>query len=190
MKWIAGGVTAARGFLASGVNAGIKRSRKPDLSLVVADRPSAAAAVFTVNRVQAAPVLISKRRLRSGVARAVLINSGCANCLTGSAGSRDALAISRSASRLLDVPDAQVLLASTGIIGRRLPVAKVERAMPKLIGRLSRNHHETAAQAILTTDLHPKEAAVEATIGGRVVRLGGMAKGAGMIAPSMATMLC
>ncbi|MBI4340701.1 MAG: bifunctional glutamate N-acetyltransferase/amino-acid acetyltransferase ArgJ [Candidatus Omnitrophica bacterium] len=189
MRWIKGGVTAAAGFAASGINAGIKTSRKPDLSLVAARQPCSAAAVFTVNRVQAAPVRISKARLQAGAARAVLINSGCANCLTGPAGLKDALAISRSVASALKIPERQLLLASTGIIGRRLPVAKVVRAVPRLVARLHRQHHEVAAQAILTTDLHVKEAAVEQVVGGRRVRVGGMAKGAGMIAPSMATML-
>ncbi len=189
MRWVSGGVTAAAGFAASGINAGIKKSRKPDLSLVVARQPCSAAAVLTANRVKAAPVLISQARVRAGVGRAVLINSGCANCLTGSAGMKDALAISRSAAAALGIPERQLLLASTGIIGRRLPVANVLRAMPRLVSRLSRGNHEAAAQAILTTDLHVKEAAVEAAVNGRSVRVGGMAKGAGMIAPSMATML-
>ncbi len=189
MKWVGGGVTAARGFQAAGVSAGIKRSRKPDLSLVVCDGPAAAAAVFTANRVQAAPVLISKDRLRRGTARAVVINSGCANCLTGAAGMRDALAVGRAVAGALRVAEREVLLASTGLIGRRLPVAKVARALPRLIKQLSRAHHEAAAQAILTTDLRPKEAAVETVMAGRRCRVGGMAKGAGMIAPSMATML-
>ncbi len=189
MKWVRGGVTAAAGFTASGINSGIKKSRKPDLSLIVARQACSAAAVLTTNRVQAAPVLISKQRVRTGIARAVLINSGCANSLTGSAGMKDALAISRSAASVLGIPQGQVLVASTGIIGRRLPVANVLRAMSRLVSRLSRDNHEAAAQAILTTDLHVKEAAVEATVNGRRVRVGGMAKGAGMIAPSLATML-
>jgi glutamate N-acetyltransferase/amino-acid N-acetyltransferase len=189
MRWISGGVTAAEGFRASGINAGIKRSRKPDLSLVVSDRLSAAAAVFTSNRVQAAPVLISKSLIRRGSARAVLINSGCANCLTGMAGRQDALRLGRLVATLLRVSSQDVLLASTGLIGSRLPVAKVERSLPRLVGQLSRAHHEAAAHAILTTDLRAKEAAVEGLIRGRRVRLGGMAKGSGMIAPSMATML-
>ena len=190
MKWIEGGVTAPHGFRASGVSAGIKRSRKPDLSLVVADGPAAAAGVFTRNRLQAAPVLLSRARLRAGLAQAVLINSGCANCLTGQAGIRDAERLSRVAARALQLAERRILVASTGLIGRRLPVAKVERAVPALVRQLSRAHHEAAAQAILTTDLHIKEAAMEAVIGGRRCRVGGMAKGAGMIAPSMATMLC
>ena len=189
MRWIAGGVTAAKGFKASGVSAGIKLSRKPDLCLVRAEHPATAAAVFTKNRVQAAPVLISKRRVRQGRAAAVLINSGCANCMTGEPGMRDALALSRAVSRALDSYDRDVLVASTGVIGRRLPVARIERAVPSLVARLDRARHAAAAAAILTTDLRVKEAAVEAVIGGRRCRLGGMAKGAGMIAPSMATML-
>jgi len=189
MRWIQGGVTAAQGFRASGVFAGVKKSRKPDVALVVSDGIATAAAVFTANRVQAAPVLVSKRRLRRGTARAVVINSGCANCLTGAAGIRDALAVGRAAAEALGVAERDVLLASTGIIGRRLPVAKVARALPRLVKRLSRVHHEAAAQAILTTDLRPKEAAVEFAIAGQRCRIGGMAKGAGMIAPSMATML-
>ncbi|PIQ84836.1 MAG: bifunctional ornithine acetyltransferase/N-acetylglutamate synthase [Candidatus Omnitrophica bacterium CG11_big_fil_rev_8_21_14_0_20_63_9] len=189
MRWIRGGVTAAEGFIASGVSAGIKRGRKLDLALVSAQEPSAAAAVFTSNRVQAAPVLISKARVRSGLARAVLINSGCANCMTGAAGYRDAMRLSRVVAQPLGIPESQVLIASTGIIGRRLPVQRIERAIPRLVAQRSRAHHAEAAQAILTTDLHVKEAAVELVIGGHRCRLGGMIKGSGMIAPSMATML-
>ncbi len=190
MRWISGGVTAARGFRAAGVSAGIKRSRKPDLALVVADEPAAAAAVFTRNRVQAAPVQISRARLRGGRARAVLINSGCANCLTGLAGERDVRRISEVLGRALGVRASDILVASTGLIGTRLPLARELRAVPTLARHLDRANHAAAAQAILTTDLRLKEAAVEAEITGRRCRVGGMAKGAGMIAPSMATMLC
>ncbi len=189
MRWIAGGTTAASGFRAAGVHAGIKRSRKPDLSLVLADGPATGAAVFTRNRVQAAPVLISKARVARGTARAVLINSGCANCMTGAAGYQDALRMGGAVARALRIAETDVLLGSTGLIGSRLPVARMIRAVPLLVSQLSRAHHEDAAQAILTTDLHVKEAAVAAVIGGRACRLGGMAKGAGMVAPSMATML-
>ena len=189
MKAVPGGVTAAAGFRAAGVSAGIKRSRKPDVALVAADAPVAAAGVFTLNRIQAAPVQISRRRLRAGMAQAVLINSGCANCLTGAQGMADALQLSRAVSRALGIPDRRVLVASTGVIGRRLPVPRIARAVPALVGALSRARHTDAAAAILTTDLILKEAAVEAVIGGRWVRVGGMAKGAGMIAPAMATML-
>src|SRR3989338_6521240 len=115
MKWISGGVTAARGFTAAGLSAGIKRSRMPDLALVAADERASAAAVFTTNRVQAAPVLLSKARIRSGRAQAVLVNSGCANCLTGAAGLRDAVVLSRAAASSLGIPERDVLVASTGL---------------------------------------------------------------------------
>jgi glutamate N-acetyltransferase/amino-acid N-acetyltransferase len=190
MRWVAGGVTAARGFTAAGLSSGIKRSRKPDLALVAAAAPATAAAVFTANRVQAAPVALSKLRLQGGAARAVLINSGCANCLTGPAGLQDAVILTRAVARALRTPERQVLMASTGLIGTRLPVVRIRRAVSTLVKQLSRAHHGDAAEAILTTDLIAKEAAVEGRIGGRRVRVGGMAKGAGMIAPSMATMLC
>ncbi len=190
MRWVSGGVTAPDGFIAAGLNSGIKKSRKPDLALIVSEAPATAAAVFTVNRVQAAPVLITKSRVAKGSARAVVINSGCANCLTGSPGMADALAVSRAVSQALNITEGEVLIGSTGIIGRRLPVEKMVRAVPRLVNRLSVRNHETAAQAILTTDLHAKEAAVEIPAGGGSIRIGGMAKGAGMIAPSMATMLC
>ena len=183
-------MTVAKGFTAAGVHSGIKRSRKPDLALVLADRPSSVGAVFTINRVQAAPVVISKQRVRSGMVRAVLLNSGCANCLTGRQGMQDALAVSRATAKALGLSEPQVLLASTGIIGRRLPVPRLVRALPHLVASLSPAHHRHAAQAILTTDLQPKEAAVELRLGGHRIRIGGMAKGSGMIAPSMATMLC
>jgi glutamate N-acetyltransferase/amino-acid N-acetyltransferase len=172
------------------VSAGIKRSRKPDLALVVSDRLASAAAVLTCNRVKAAPVVISGQRLHArGRATAILLNSGCANCLTGAEGLRDALALGRLVARSLRIPEERLLLASTGLIGRRLPVRRMGQAVPSLVQQLSAGCHRDAAQAILTTDLVPKEAALEARIGGRRCRVGGMAKGAGMIAPSMATML-
>ncbi len=189
MRWIEGGVTAAAGFRASGVSARIKRSRKPDLALVLCENLATVAGVLTRNRVQAAPVTISRQRLNRGRARAILINSGCANCLTGPAGMRDALVLGGLVVRKLGVADEDLLLASTGIIGRRLPVDRIRRAIPALVHQLSSSGHRAAAEAMLTTDLQPKEVALEARIGGKVCRIGGMAKGAGMIAPSMATML-
>jgi len=156
MRWIPGGVTAARGFVASGISAGIKPSRRPDLALIVSRDSAAAAAVFTTNRIKAAPVIISQRRLRPGHARAVLINSGCANCLTGAAGLQDAQRLSRLVAWGIGLNDHEILLASTGLIGTRLPVARIERAIPRLLGSLSRQQHEEAAWAILTTDRHPK----------------------------------
>ena len=190
MKWIRGGVTAAAGFRASGVSAGLKRSRKPDMALVVSDVPAVCAGTLTTNRIKAAPVVISRQRLKAGRAQAVLLNSGCANCLTGAQGMRDALALSRSTANALGVAERHVLVASTGMIGRRLPVPRMQRVIPELAAQVSRRGHHAAALGILTTDTMAKEAAVEGRIGNRLCRLGGMAKGAGMIAPSMATMLC
>jgi glutamate N-acetyltransferase/amino-acid N-acetyltransferase len=175
VKWVEGGVTAARGFTAAGISAGIKRSRKPDLALVAAAEPVSAAAVFTANRVQAAPVALSRSRLRSGRARAVLINSGCANCMTGPAGHRDAETLTRDVARALAARERDILMASTGLIGTRLPLPGVRRAVPALVAQLHRARHADAAAAILTTDLQIKEAAVEGVIGGRKVRVGGMA---------------
>jgi len=189
MGWVQGGVTAARGFVASGISAGIKPSRRPDLALVVSDSPASAAAVFTTNRIKAAPVTISQQRVRQGRASAVLLNSGCANCLTGAGGLRDARQLGQAAAKALGMAERDMLLASTGLIGTRLPVARITRSIPRLVSGLSRARHHEAAWAILTTDRRPKEAAIKLSLGRRVVRVGGMAKGAGMISPSMATML-
>jgi len=186
---IPGGVTAAKGFLASAVNAGIKRLKKPDVSLVASEGPATAAGVFTTNQVKAPPILISEARLRGGAAQAILLNSGCANCMTGDAGMRDAVRLGHAVAGLLRLPDDRVLMASTGLIGSRLPMRKMLRKMPELVASLRPEHHTAAALGILTTDLRPKEFAMERVIAGRTIRVGGMAKGAGMIAPSMATML-
>lgn len=190
MRFIQGGVTAAKGFSASSATAGIKPSRKPDLALVKADGSVTAVAIFTDNRVQAAPVVLSRRKLIRPYTQAVFINSGCANCLTGEPGLRDAKRLNRDVAKALGIPERDVLLMSTGLIGTRIPVRKVQRVIPQLVRRLGRDQHTAAARGMLTTDRVSKEAAVEAIIDGVRVRLGGMAKGAGMIAPSMATMLC
>ncbi|TPW00743.1 MAG: glutamate N-acetyltransferase / amino-acid N-acetyltransferase, partial [Alphaproteobacteria bacterium] len=154
------------------------------------DVPAVCAGTLTTNRVKAAPVLISRQRLKAGRAKAVLLNSGCANCLTGEQGMRDALALGRSTAKALGMAERHVLLASTGMIGRRLPVPRMQQVISELVARLGRRGHHEAALGMLTTDAMAKEAAVEGRIGNRLCRLGGMAKGAGMIAPSMATMLC
>ena len=190
LRTISGGVTAAQGFRASGCCSGIKRSGKPDLALVLADELASAAGVFTLNRVKAAPVEISQRRLRRGHARGVLLNSGCANCMTGQQGKHDALRLGHAVAGALGIRDDELLLASTGLIGRRLPVDRIKRAVPRLVHGLGRATHGLAARAILTTDRKGKETAVQARVDGQRCRLGGMAKGAGMIAPNMATMLC
>ncbi len=180
-------VTSARGFKAFGVSAGIKLDGDLDVALVTADRPAAAAGVFTTSITAAPPVTISRDRLRAGTAQAIVVNSGCANAGTGEAGREDALAVGRTLAVALDFDPARVLMCSTGPIGTRLPVDRVERAIPALVAGLgaSEEHGEAAARAILTTDSHPKQASV--TVGPGFV--GGMAKGAGMIRPDMATML-
>jgi glutamate N-acetyltransferase/amino-acid N-acetyltransferase len=186
-----GGVTTPRGFRASGASAGIKANRKPDLALVVSDTPAMAAAVFTTNRAQAAPILVCREHLRAsgGVARAIVVNSGCANACTGDEGIRAAREMAAETAQLVSCSVAEVLVASTGVIGVALPIDKIRAALPAAFQELSDARGSAAAQAIMTTDPFPKEASVELALGGRTVRIGGMAKGSGMIEPNMATML-
>jgi glutamate N-acetyltransferase / amino-acid N-acetyltransferase len=187
-RWIPGGVTAPQGFAAAGTWAGIKRNRRPDLALILSDEPAVLAGVLTTNRVQAAPVHLCRAALRRKHIRGVLVNSGCANCLTGVAGTRDALAVLATVASELQMTVRDIVPASTGVIGRRLPVQKIMHAVPRLVKRLGSRSHD-AAWAILTTDTRPKEVAVEWRQRGVRCRLGGMAKGSGMIEPHMATML-
>ena len=182
------GVTAPRGFRAAAVAAGIKPDG-PDLAIVAADGPCAAAAVFTTNRAEAAPVRVSREHLSSGRARAVVINAGCANAATGEAGVRDARGMAEAVGRALGCTPEEVVVASTGVIGVALPMEKVRRGIASAATRLSVDGGAAAAQAILTTDTRPKEVVVEFAVGGPAARVGAMAKGAGMIAPRMATML-
>ncbi len=187
------GVTAPLGFLACGVHCGIKPSAL-DLALVVSsdpDRASSAAALFTTNLVKAAPVLVSREHLAAsgGYARAVLINSGCANACTGEDGMTVARDSASTTAFVLDVPNEHVLVASTGVIGVALDARKISAGVADAAERLSTDAHLDAARAIMTTDRGPKEAAVEERIGDRAFRVGGMAKGAGMVEPNMATML-
>jgi glutamate N-acetyltransferase/amino-acid N-acetyltransferase len=191
MLRIAGGVTAARGFAASGVSCGIKRSGRPDLSIVLSDRPVSASAVFTTNRVPAAPVILGRQRILSNPSdlRGVLTVSGVANALTGSDGIEDNLKILASAESEFELPAGSLLPACTGVIGPRIPVAKVTAALPALKAGLSDQilGGERAAHAILTTDTRSKESAVQVRLSdGTIARVGGMAKGSGMIAPQMA----
>jgi glutamate N-acetyltransferase/amino-acid N-acetyltransferase len=188
---IDGGVTAPLGFRAAGVHCGIKAAADAlDLAVLVAERPAAAAGVFTTNQVKAAPVLLSRNHLdRAGLARAVVINSGCANACTGSQGMDVARATAAHAAAALGAPVEQILVASTGVIGVALDGEKVKRGFTDALGRLSRDAHLDAARAIMTTDRAPKARAAEAALDGRRFRVGGIAKGAGMIEPNMATML-
>ncbi|HKT80365.1 MAG TPA: bifunctional glutamate N-acetyltransferase/amino-acid acetyltransferase ArgJ [Vicinamibacterales bacterium] len=186
-----GGITTPSGFRAAGVSAGIKANHGLDLALIVSDRPATAAAVFTTNLAQAAPVLISKEHLArsGGVARAIIVNSGCANACTGDAGLEVARRMAAEAARVADCPVEQALVASTGVIGVNLDIDKIRRALPDASRALASDQGAAAAKAIMTTDPFPKEAAIEIQIGGRTVSIGGMAKGSGMIEPMMATML-
>jgi glutamate N-acetyltransferase/amino-acid N-acetyltransferase len=182
------GITAPLGFRAAGVEAGLKPGR-PDLALVVADAPCPAAGVFTTNRVVAAPVVVSRTHLASGRAQAIVANAGCANAATGPGGLEDAREMARLVAAAVGGPETDVVVASTGIIGTRLPMERVRSGVAEAARRLSRAGGKDAACAIMTTDTRPKEVAVELTLGGRTCTVGGMAKGAGMIAPNMATML-
>jgi glutamate N-acetyltransferase/amino-acid N-acetyltransferase len=199
---ISGGVTTPQGFRAAGVSVGIKRSAPGleartqaagplDLALLVSDVPATAAAVFTTNLAVAAPILVSREHLaRShGVARAIVVNSGCANACTGDEGMQAAREMAGETARLVGCPVEQVLVASTGVIGVALPIDKIRAGLPAAAGALSVDHGSAAARAIMTTDPFPKEAAVQIAIGGRTIDIGGMAKGSGMIEPMMATML-
>jgi glutamate N-acetyltransferase/amino-acid N-acetyltransferase len=188
---LSGGVTAPSGFRAAGVSAGIKANGNLDLALIVSDAPAAAAAVFTINRAQAAPVTVSREHLQQsgGMVRAIIINSGCANACTGDAGMQVARDMAAETARLINCPVDQVLVASTGVIGVDLPLEKIRRGLPAALRALHAGGGADAARAIMTTDPFPKEAAATITIDGKVVTIGGIAKGSGMIEPMMATML-
>ncbi len=185
---IDGGVTAARGYRAAGVEAGIK-GPKLDMALLVTDAPAAVAGVFTTNRIQGATVKLCRARLAGGQARAIIVNSGNANACTGAQGRADAETMARLVAEGLNVPVAQVFVCSTGTIGVPMPMEKIARGVALAIPALVADGGPQAARAIMTTDTVDKQFALELTLGGRPVRVGGMAKGAGMIEPHMATML-
>ena len=187
-KVIEGGVTAPRGFMSSGVCCGIKKRGK-DLALIYSEAACNVAGVFTTNRVKAAPVLVTKERVSKGKARAVIVNSGSANCCTGSRGERDARKMAEITASGLGIAPGMVLVCSTGGIGRYLPMEKIVRGIPNAVRSLSPGGSIDAEEAILTTDLVTKSIAVEFKVGGEKVFMGGIAKGSGMIRPSMATML-
>jgi len=189
MKIIKGGVTAPLGFKANGISCGIKKSGKKDLALIYSVKPAVAAGMFTANRVKAAPLKVTQEHLKNNFASAVIINSGNANCSMGKAGINDSIATAKSVAKQLKISPWQVLVASTGIIGKRLPIDKIKKGLKKLVGGLNSNGGTKAAQAILTTDTKIKQIAVKINISGKTVTLGAMAKGAGMIYPNLATML-
>ncbi len=190
IEWLEGGITAVPGILAGGVAAGIKPSGKKDLALIYSSSPARAAALFTRNQVKGAPVQVSMEHIRGGVAQAIVASSGCANVCTGDEGVKAAREMTRIVGELLGIPVKQVLVAATGVIGVPLPLDKVRAALPKLVKALSPQGGRHAAEAIMTTDTRPKEAAARVEVGGRPVTIGGVAQGGGVIEPHLATMFC
>ena len=189
MKMIEGGVTAAKGFKAAGVHAGLKKLKK-DMAMVVADTDCVYAATFTTNKVKAAPVVWDMKVNERGIARAIVVNSGNANACTGSQGLKDAERTAGKAASLIGTETDKVLVCSTGVIGVTLDMAKIESGVEALVPELCHCKGHDAAEAICTTDTFAKEAAAAVEIGGKTVTVGGMCKGSGMIHPNMATMLC
>lgn len=190
MKQVRGGVTAAKGFTASGVHVGIRKNKeKKDLALVWSETPCAAAAVYTTNRVIGQPLIVTKEHLADGRAQAIICNSGNANTCTGEQGVATARRMAALVAERLPVKASDVIVASTGVIGQQLDVSVIEAGMADLVAGLSRNGSLDAREAIMTTDTMKKELAVAVEIGGVTVTIGAMAKGSGMIHPNMATML-
>lgn len=189
MKKIDGWLTAPEGFVASGVKAGLKLSGNHDVAVVYSTVPAACGAVFTQNKMCAAPVLVSREVNKRPYAQAIAVNSGCANACTGRQGIDDARAMQAKTAALLGIEPEAVFVCSTGVIGQFLPMDKLEAGLEAAVGALSKDGGEDCAKAIQTTDTFIKRAAYEAEIGGRLVRIAGIAKGAGMIHPNMATML-
>ena len=198
-RTVTGGVTAARGFSAGTAACGIKAftagatampgGQRDDLAVIYSDRPCDAGGVFTTNLVKAAPIVIDQLHLRQNRVQAIVVNSGNANACTGAQGFRDALQMSKLAADRLDLDPPQVLVASTGVIGRYLPMDAIRSGVAQACAGLSTDGGDAAARAIMTTDTVPKLAAVEVDIAGTTVRVGGIAKGSGMIHPNMATLL-
>lgn len=189
MKQIDGGITAVPGVRAAGIHAGIKKSELKDLALIVTDTPAVAAGVFTKNSVTAAPVLLCRQHLSDATAQAVVVNSGNANACTGAVGMANAQRMASLTAEQLGIAENLVLVSSTGVIGQQLPMDKIESGIQLAANALSTEGGSDAVEAIMTTDTHPKAFAVETIIAGTAVKIGGIAKGSGMIAPNMATML-
>ena len=189
MKLISGGVCAAKGFTANGVHCGIRKNKtKKDLALIYSAVPDCAAAVYTTNLVKGAPLLVTKAQLADGHAQAVICNSGNANTCNAN-GVEIAEQMSALTAEKLGIVPQDVVVASTGVIGQPLDIAPIEAGIPALTAGLAADGGAAAAEAIMTTDTVKKEVAVEFTLGGKTCRLGGIAKGSGMIHPNLATML-
>ncbi|MBO4283919.1 MAG: bifunctional ornithine acetyltransferase/N-acetylglutamate synthase, partial [Clostridia bacterium] len=189
MKVITGGVCAAKGFKANGVHCGIRKNRtKRDLSLILSEVPASAAAVYTTNLVKGAPLIVTQEHIKNGVARAIVCNSGNANTCNAN-GIEVAEKTCAAAAKVLGIPADDIVVASTGVIGQPLDVAPIVNGLPELAAGLSDNGSGFAAEGIMTTDTVLKEVAVEFTLSGKTCRIGGIAKGSGMIHPNLATML-
>ncbi len=177
------------GFRVAGIAAGIKPNGKKDLGLIFSDTPASAAGVFTRNQIQAAPVVLDRDRISSGVSQALIVNSGIANCCTGERGMQDAVSMTRMTAGHLGINSDKVLVASTGVIGTRLPMEKIETALPRLVAEARPDGFVDFAEAIMTTDTVPKLVTRRSSLNGIPFSVTGTAKGAGMIHPDMATML-
>lgn len=187
MNIIKGGVCAAEGFTAGGVHCGIRKNRtKRDLALILSDTPAVAAAVYTTNLVKGAPLVVTKKHIENGIAQAVICNSGNANTCNAN-GIEIAEQMSELLSGALNIKAEDVVVASTGVIGQPLDITPIKNGIPELVKSLSKAGGENAAEAIMTTDTVKKEIAVEFTLSGKTCRMGGIAKGSGMIHPNMAT---
>ena len=183
-----GTITSVPGFLAGAVHAGIKGNNEPDLAILYAPTPCLAAAVFTTSRIKSAPVVLSQKRLAQRKARAIVVNSGCANACIGEQGLADAAEMARLTAAKLGIAQEEVLVASTGVIGKPLPMERIRDGIGKI--KLAPDNGHELSRAMMTTDTRPKEIALEVNAGEGRFTLGGVAKGAGMISPDLATMLC
>ena len=178
------------GFKAGGIAAGIKKTGQKDLGIIYSEKPATAVGVFTRNRVKAAPVLLDQERIASGKCQAIIANSGNANCCTGEQGMRDAAAMTTFAAKALNISEDLVMVASTGVIGAPLPMDKIAKAVPEVAESLKEDGFSDMAESIMTTDTIPKVVSETDTINGKTYTVTAVAKGAGMIRPDMATMLC
>ena len=180
----------APGFLLSGVSAGLKKNEKKDLALVFSTVPARVSAIFTKNLIKAAPLLVAEKRIVKGLCQAIIINSANANACTGERGYQDALGVAVALSQRLGIEESLVIPSSTGVIGEKLPAGKIKKSIPKLIRGLGEDNAREAAEAIMTTDAFPKYAGGQFSVGKKTATISAIAKGAGMICPNMATMLC
>jgi len=188
-KILKGGITAPKGFIAAGIHCGIKKTKK-DLALIVSTSPATAAGVFTLNKVKAAPVLICKEHLsKSKIFKAIVINSGNANACTGKLGYNNAVLMAEETALQLNIKTEEVFVSSTGVIGEQLPIEKIVHGIKKAVKHLDSSEYENAAKAIMTTDTFAKSISSAFKIDGKIVCIGGISKGSGMIHPNMATML-